>query len=89
MLQIILVLAVACVAAYFIASSKKSKVEEVIKNTPAPLNSTFDPSFPVPFPIEEVAVKDEVVATAEQVEELKEAKKVVKKKSTPKKKVSK
>lgn len=84
MLQIILVLAVACIAAYFIASSRKSKVEEISKNTPAPLNPTFDPSFPVPFPVE-----GEVVATAEQVEELKEAKKVVKKKSTPKKKASK
>ena len=67
MLQIILVLAVACVAAYFIASSRKSKVEEVSKNTPAPLNPTFDPSLPAPFPSEEIPVKVEPVATAEQI----------------------
>lgn len=83
MLQIILVLAVACIAAYFIVSSRKSKVEEISKNTPAPLNPTFDPSLPAPTPPEEIPAKGEVLATTEQ---LKEAKKVIKKKATSKKK---
>lgn len=86
MLQIILVLAVACIAAYFIASSRKSKIEEISKNTPAPLNPTFDPSLPAPIPAEEILAKGEVLATTEQLEELKEAKKVIKKKATSKKK---
>lgn len=50
MLQIILVLVVACVAAFFIASSRKSKVEEISKDTPAPLNPTFDPAPPAVQP---------------------------------------
>lgn len=91
MLQIILVLAVACVAAYFIATSRKSKVEEVSKNTPAPLNPTFDPVQPAPAPVEEISVKEviEPIASVQQVVELKEAKKVVKKKAAPKKKATK
>ncbi len=89
MLQIILVLAVACVAAYFIATSRKSKVEEVSKETPAPKNPTFDPVVPAPVPVEEVPVKVEPIASVQQVEELKEAKKVIKKKAAPKKKTTK
>ena len=89
MLQIILVLAVACVAAYFIATSRKSKVEEVSKDTPAPKNPTFDPVVPAPAPVEEVPVKVEPIASVQQVAELKEAKKVVKKKAAPKKKATK
>ena len=91
MLQIILVLAVACVAAYFIATSRKSKVEEVSKNTPAPLNPTFDPVQPAPASVEEISVKEviEPIASVQQVVELKEAKKVVKKKAAPKKKATK
>lgn len=50
MLQIILVLVVFCVAAFFIASSRKSKVEEISKNTPPPLNPTFDPALPAVQP---------------------------------------
>ncbi len=91
MLQIILLLVVAGVAAYFIATSRKSKVEEVIKNTPTPLNPTFDPVQPAPAPIEEIPVKAvvEPIADVQQVVELKEAKKIVKKKSAPKKKATK
>lgn len=81
MLQIILLLAVASVAAYFIATSRKSKVEEVSKNTPAPKNPTSDPNAPVAQP-SEVPVKSK--ASAQQVAELKESKKVVKK-AAPKK----
>ena len=89
MLQIILVIAVACVAAYFIATSRKSKVEEVSKETPAPKNPTFDPVVPAPAPVEEIKPKAEPIASVQQVEELKEAKKVVKKKAAPKKKATK
>jgi hypothetical protein len=89
MLQIILVLAVACVAAYFIATSRKSKVEEISKDTPAPKNPTFDPVVPAPAPVEEVKPKAEPIASVQQVEELKEAKKVIKKKAAPKKKTTK
>jgi hypothetical protein len=89
MLQIILVIAVACVAAYFIATSRKSKVEEISKDTPAPLNPTFDPVQPAPAPVEEIKPKVEPIASVQQVEELKEAKKVVKKKAAPKKKATK
>ncbi len=89
MLQIILVIAVACVAAYFIATSRKSKVEEVSKDTPAPKNPTFDPVVPAPAPVEEIKPKAEPIASVQQVEELKEAKKVVKKKAAPKKKATK
>jgi hypothetical protein len=89
MLQIILVLAVACVAAYFIVTSRKSKVEEVSKDTPAPKNPIFDPVVPAPTPVEEVPVKVEPIASVQQVEELKEAKKVIKKKAAPKKKTTK
>lgn len=89
MLQIILVIAVACVAAYFIATSRKSKVEEVSKNTPAPKNPTFDPTAPTPAPIEEIKPKAEPIASVQQIEELKAAKKVVKKKAAPKKKATK
>ena len=89
MLQIILVIAVACVAAYFIATSRKSNVEEVSKDTPAPKNPIFDPVVPAPTPVEEVPVKVEPIASVQQVEELKEAKKVVKKKAAPKKKATK
>jgi len=89
MLQIILVIAVACVAAYFIATSRKSKVEEVSKDTPAPKNPIFDPVVPAPAPVEEVKPKAEPIASVQQVEELKEAKKVIKKKAAPKKKTTK
>jgi len=89
MLQIILVIAVACVAAYFIATSRKSKVEEVSKETPAPLNPTLDPVAPAPAPVEEVPVKVEPIVSVQKVEELKEVKKVVKKKAAPKKKATK
>ncbi len=86
MLQIILVIAVASVAAYFIATSRKSKVEEISKDTPAPKNPTSDPVAPAP--VKEVKPKAEPIANVQQVEELKEAKKVVKK-SAPKKSVTK
>ena len=89
MLQIILVIAVACVAAYFIATSRKSKVEEVSKDTPAPKNPTFDPVVPAPAPVEEIKPKAEPIASVQQVEELKEAKKIIKKKAAPKKKATK
>jgi hypothetical protein len=91
MLQIILVIAVACVAAYFIATSRKSKVEEVSKDAPAPKNPTSDPVQPAPAPVEEVKPKAKIepIASVQQVEELKEAKKVVKKKTAPKKKATK
>lgn len=86
MLQIILILAVACVAAYFIATSRKSKVEEVSKDTPAPLNPTFDPVQPAPAPVEKVPAKAKIepIANVQKVAELKEVKKVVKK-AAPKK----
>ena len=91
MLQIILVIAVACVAAYFVATSRKSKVEEVSKDVPAPKNPTFDPVQPAPAPVEEIKPKAKIepIASVQQVEELKEAKKVVKKKAAPKKKATK
>jgi len=89
MLQIILLLVVAGVAAYFIATSRKSKVEEVSKDIPAPKNPTFDPVVPAPAPVEEVKPKAEPIASVQQVEELKEAKKVIKKKAAPKKKTTK
>jgi hypothetical protein len=89
MLQIILVIAVACVAAYFIATSRKSKVEEISKDIPAPLNPTSDPVVPAPAPVEEVPVKVEPIVSVQKVEELKEVKKVVKKKAAPKKKATK
>jgi hypothetical protein len=91
MLQIILVIAVASVAAYFIATSRKSKVEEVSKDTPAPKNPTVDPVVAAPAPVEEVKPKAKIepIASVQQVEELKEAKKVVKKKAAPKKKATK
>jgi hypothetical protein len=88
MLQIILLLVVAGVAAYFIATSRKSKVEEVSKGT-APKNPTFDPVVHAPAPVEEIPVKAEPIASVQQIEELKEAKKVLKKKVTPKKKATK
>jgi hypothetical protein len=91
MLQIILVIAVACVAAYFIATSRKSKVEEVTKDTPAPLNPTVDPVAPTQTPVEEIKPKAKVepIVSVQKVEEVKEVKKVVKKKATPKKKATK
>ena len=91
MLQIILILAVASVAAYFIATSRKSKVEEVSKDTPAPLNPTFDPAPPAKAPAEKVPAKAKVepIADVQKVIELKEAKKVVKKAATPKKSTTK
>lgn len=91
MLQIILVLAVACVAAYFIATSRKSKVEEISKDTPAPKNPTFDPVAPAPTPVEEIKPKAKVesIVSVQKVEEVKEVKKVVKKKAAPKKKATK
>jgi heme/copper-type cytochrome/quinol oxidase subunit 2 len=87
MLQIILLLVVAGVAAYFIATSRKSKVEEVSKTT-APKNPTFDPVVHAPVPVEEIIVDANPIASVQQIEELKEAKKVVKK-SAPKKKATK
>jgi hypothetical protein len=91
MLQIILLLMVAGVAAYFIATSRKSKVEEVSKNTQAPLNPTFDPTVPTPALVEEIKPKAKIepIASVQKVEEVKEVKKVVKKKATPKKKATK
>lgn len=86
MLQIILVLAVACVAAYFIATSRKSKVEEISKDTPAPLNPTLDPVQPASAPVKEVI---EPIANVQLVEEVKEVKKPAKKKAAPKKKATK
>ena len=65
MLQIILILAVACVAAYFIATSRKSKVEEISKDTPAPLNPTFDPAPPAVQPDVDAPVPAKVVAIKE------------------------
>jgi hypothetical protein len=87
MLQIILLLVVAGVAAYFIATSRKSKVEEVSKRT-APKNPTFDPVLHAPVAVEEVLVDANPIASVQQIEELKEAKKVVKK-AAPKKKATK
>jgi len=90
MLQIILILAVASVAAYFIATSRKSKVEEVSKDAPAPLNPTFDPAPPAKAPAEKVPAKAKVepIADVQKVIELKEAKKVIKK-AAPKKSATK
>ena len=88
MLQIILLLMVAGVAAYFIATSRKSKVEEVSKTT-ASKNPMFDPVVHAPVPVEEIPVKTKAIASVQQVEEFKEAKKVIKKKAAPKKKASK
>jgi hypothetical protein len=87
MLQIILLLVVASIAAYFIATSRKSKVEEVSKAT-APKNPTFDPVVHAPVQVEEILVANPI-ASVQQIEELKEAKKVVKKKAAPKKKTTK
>lgn len=92
MLQIVLLLAVASVAAYFIVTSRKSKVEEVSKDVKPPVNPTFDPVQPAPTPVEDITVKEkavEPIASVQQVEELKEVKKVVKKKAAPKKKATK
>ena len=80
MLQIILIIAVACVAAYFISTSRKSKVEEV---TPAPLNPTVDPVQPVSAPVKKVKTKLEPIVSVE------EAKKPVSKKASTKKKATK
>lgn len=77
MLQIILVLVVACVAAFFIASSRKSKVEEISQDTPAPLNPTFDPAPPAVQPDVDAPVPAKV-----------EVLKVVKKEAAPKKKAA-
>lgn len=88
MLQIILILAVASVAAYFIATSKKSKVEEVSKETPAPLNPTSDPVQPAPAPVEEIPVKAKVEPIV-VIQKAEEVKKPVKKKAAPKKKTTK
>jgi hypothetical protein len=87
MLQIILLLVVAGIAAYFIATSRKSKVEEVSKAT-AQKNPTFDPVVHAPVAVEEVLVDANPIASVQQIEELKEAKKVVKK-AAPKKKATK
>ena len=87
MLQIILLLVVAGVAAYFIATSRKSKVEEVSKGT-APKNPTFDPVVHASVLVEEVIVDANPIASVQQVEELKESKKLVKK-AAPKKKATK
>jgi hypothetical protein len=84
MLQIILLLAVAGIAAYFIASSRKSKVRDHIKETSSPVTPIFDPVIPAPA-VEETPV--EIVATEEQKTELKEAKKKVVKKAPAKKEV--
>ena len=81
MLQIILVLAVACVAAYFIATSRKSKVEEISKDTPAPLNPTFDPAPPAVQPDVDAPIPAKVEATVEVKKPVKK-KAAVKKKST-------
>ena len=92
MLQIILILAVACVTAYFIATSRKSKVEEVSKDTPTPKNPTFDPVEPAPAPVEKVPAKAkakvEPIADVQKVVELKEVKKATKK-AAPKKSATK
>ena len=88
MLQIILLLVVAGVAAYFIATSRKSKVEETIKKTKPSVNPTFDPVVHAPAPVEEIPVKAEPIASVQQIEELKEAKKILKK-AAPKKKATK
>ena len=85
MLQIILLLVVASIAAYFIATSRKSKVEETIKKTKPSVNPTFDPAYHVKPESETIPVKSKAVASVEQVEELKESKKVVKKAATKKK----
>jgi hypothetical protein len=81
MLQIILVLAVACVAAYFIATSRKSKVEEISKDTPAPLNPTFDPAPPAVQPDVDAPIPAKVEAAVEVKKPVKK-KAAVKKKST-------
>jgi hypothetical protein len=85
MLQIILLLAVAGVAAYFIISSRKSKVRDHIKETSSPVTPIFDPVVPAPV-VEEVPVKvEDVVATEEQKVQLKEVKKKLVKKAPAKK----
>ena len=89
MLQIILLLAVASVAAYFIATSRKSKVEETIEKTKPSVNPTFNP---VPFvePEQEtIPVKSEAISSVQQIGKLKKTKKVLKKKAAPKKKATK
>ena len=86
MLQIILLLVVASVAAYFIATSRKSKVEETIKKTKPSVNPTFDPAYHAQSEESKtIPVKSKAIASIEQVEELKESKKVVKKAATKKK----
>ena len=88
MLQIILLLAVASVAAYFIATSRKSKVEETIEKTKLSVNPTFNPApFVQPEP-ETIPVKSKAIASVQQVAEPKQVKKTVKK-SAPKKTVTK
>lgn len=87
MLQIILLLVVAGVAAYFIATSRKSKVEEVSKGA-SPKNPTFDPFYHAQPESETIPVKSKAIASVQQIEELKEAKKLVKK-AAPKKKATK
>jgi hypothetical protein len=88
MLQIILLLAVASVAAYFIATSRKSKVEEVTKKTKPSVNPTFNPApFVQPEP-ETIPVKSKAIASVQQVVEPKQVKKTVNK-SAPKKTVTK
>jgi len=90
MLQIILLLAVASVAAYFIATSRKSKVEKTIKKIKPSVNPTFDPVYHAqPEELETIPVKSKAIANVQQVAELKEAKKVIKKKAAPKKKATK
>jgi ABC-type cobalt transport system substrate-binding protein len=89
MLQIILLLVVAGVAAYFIATSRKSKVEETIKKTKPSVNPTFDPVYHAQPESETIPVKSKAIASVQQIEELKEAKKVLKKKAAPKKKATK
>jgi hypothetical protein len=62
---------------------------EHLLNTPTPKNPTFDPVVPAQVPVEEVPVKSEPIVIIQKVEELKEVKKVIKKKSAPKKKTTK
>jgi len=87
MLQIILLLVVAGVVVYFIATSRKSKVEEVSKGTSSK-KPTFDPFYHAQPKSETIPVKTKAIASVQQIEELKEAKKLVKK-AAPKKKATK
>jgi hypothetical protein len=88
MVQIILLLVVASVAAYFITTSRKSKVEETIKKTKPSSNPTLDPAYHAQSEPEVVSVKSKAVASGQQVAELKEVKKEAKK-VAPKKKATK